>query len=273
LSISDASATASADNAALQGKRAFVTGGGSGLGLIFADALAEAGADVIICGRRHDVLETAVAQMRRHGGMARGIAADISSPAEITRLKDEIGEIDILINNAGYSIRKTSWLDVTPAEWDEVLKVNLQAPFMLAQAFAPGMMQRRFGRIINLSSIYGVVASNPDHYPDMTPDNTSYVASKHALVGLTKNLAMRVASSGVTVNTLSPGIFPGLSRKDRADGATAGVETAKRLNQEIPLHRFGVDADLRALVVFIAGPGSSYITGHNFVVDGGFTIS
>ncbi len=272
MSTNNLPATPGPTTAALQGKRALVTGGGSGLGLIFADALAAAGADVTICRRRADVLDSAVAQITGHGGVARGITADISSPAEISRLKDEIGEIDVLINNAGYSIRKASWLDVTPAEWEEVLKVNLQAPFMLAQAFAPGMMQRGFGRIVNLSSVYGVVASNPDHYPDMASDNTSYVASKHALVGLTKNLAMRVASSGVTVNTLSPGIFPGASRKDRTDGITAGQETAKRLNQEIPLHRFGVEEDLRALVVFIAGPGSGYITGHNFVVDGGFTI-
>lgn len=256
----------------LSGRRAFVTGGGSGLGLVFADALAEAGADLVICGRRADVIEKAAESLRRHGGKVEAHAADISRPDEIETLHDRIGPIDILINNAGYSIRKESWLEVTAAEWQEVLAVNLMAPFLLAQAFAPAMMAAGFGRIINLSSVYGVVASNPDHFPDMPSDNTSYVASKHALIGLTKNLAMRVAGSGVTVNTISPGVFPELSKQDRIDGATAGKKTGAALLQNIPMRRFGRQEDLRAMIIFVAGPGSAYITGQTLVVDGGFTI-
>ena len=257
----------------LSGRRALVTGGGSGLGFVFADALAEAGADLVICGRRAAVVEEAAEKLRIYGGNVEARATDISRPDEIASLKQQTGAIDILINNAGYSIRRQSWLEVTAAEWQEVLAVNLMAPFLLAQAFAPAMMAAGFGRIVNLSSIYGVVASNPDHFPDMPSDNTSYVASKHALIGLTKNLAMRVAGSGVTVNTVSPGIFPELSKQDRTDGASAGQKTGATLLQNIPMHRFGKADDLRGTIIFVAGPHSAYITGQTFVVDGGFTIS
>ena len=256
----------------LNGRRALVTGGGSGLGWIFADALAEAGADVVICGRRAEVIETAVGRLARHGVAAQGHALDISQPENSDRLKDLVGEVDILVNNAGYSIRKASWLEVTAAEWREVLDVNLMAPFLLTQRFAPGMMARGFGRVVNLSSVYGLVAANPDHYPDMASDNTSYVASKHALIGLTKNLAVRVAHTGVTVNAISPGIFPGATRQARADGVVPGQKTAEALLQQIPARRFGDAADLRSLITFIASEASAYITGHTFVVDGGFTL-
>ena len=161
----------------LRGRRALVTGGGSGLGLVFADALAAAGADIVICGRRADVVKDAREQLAGHGVTAEAHAMDISRPEEIDRLKDIVGEVDILVNNAGYSIRKNSWLEVTASQWREVLDINLMAPFLMAQRFAPGMMERGFGRIVNLSSIYGVVGANPDHYPDMASDNTSYAAS------------------------------------------------------------------------------------------------
>lgn len=256
----------------LADRRALVTGGGSGLGKIFSDALAEAGASLVICGRRADVLDTAAVDLRRHGVEVQCIAGDVSCPDDIARIKDKAGPIDILINNAGYSIRKNSWLEVTPAEWQEVLGVNLHGPFMMAQAFAPGMMERGWGRIVNLSSIYGVVASNPDHYPDMKSDNCSYSVSKHGLVGLTKHLAMRVAGTGVTVNALSPGIFSGQTATQRADGVVPGAQTAERLREAIPLHRTGNEDDLRAIIVYLAGPHSSYVTGQNISVDGGFTL-
>ena len=256
----------------LQGRRAIITGGGSGLGFIFADALAAAGADVVICGRRTEVIQAAAEQLARHGVAAEGHAFDLSRPEEIDRFKAAVGETDILINNAGYSIRRDSWLEVTAAEWQEVMNINLMAPFLLAQRFVPGMMERGFGRVVNLSSVYGLVGANPDHYPDMASDNTSYVASKHALIGLTKNLALRVAHAGVTVNTLSPGMFVGETRQARTDGVVPGQKTGELLLKEIPLRRFGREADLRGLITFIAGEGSAYITGHTFVVDGGFTV-
>ena len=256
----------------LSGRRALVTGGGAGLGKIFADALAEAGADLVISSRRGEVLENSAVELRRHGGRVDCIAADVSRPEEVARLKEAAGAVDILVNNAGYSIRKDSWLEITPAEWLEVLGVNLHAPFMMAQAFIPGMMERGWGRVINLSSIYGVVTSNPGHYPDMKSDNCSYSVSKHGLLGLTKHLAVRVAGSGVTVNALSPGIFAGQSTQKRADGVIPGALTAQRLREAIPVGRTGKDEDLRDLIVFLAGPNSSYVTGQNISVDGGFTL-
>lgn len=256
----------------LKGRRALVTGGGAGLGYIFSDALAEAGADLVICGRRADVIKDSAGKLATaHGIKAEGHAVDISTEDGIDRLKSVVGEVDILVNNAGYSIRRNSWLDVTRAEWEEVLTLHLTAPFFLAQRFAPGMMERGFGRIVNLSSIYGVVGCDPNHYPDSASDNTSYTTSKHGIVGMTKNLALRVSHAGVTVNAISPGIFP--TGTVRADGNKGGVKAAQILLAKTIVGRFGTPPDLRGLIKFIASDDSSFITGHNFVVDGGFTIT
>jgi len=249
-----------------------VTGGGAGLGKIFADARAEAGAALVLVGRRADVLAKTAEELRRHGRVIDCIAADVARPEDVKRVKHEAGAIDILINNAGYSIRRDSWLEITPAEWHEVLGVNLHAPFMMAQAFAPGMVERGWGRIINLSSIYGGVASNPDHYPDMKSDNCTYSVAKHGLIGLTKHLAVRLARTGVTVNALSPGIFARQSAQQRADGVVPGALTAERLRAAIPMGRTGGDDDLRGTIVYLAGPDASYVTGQSLSVDGGFTL-
>jgi NAD(P)-dependent dehydrogenase (short-subunit alcohol dehydrogenase family) len=134
------------------------------------------------------------------------------------------------------------------------------------------MTARGWGRVINVSSIYGVVASNPAHYPDTKSDNTSYSVSKHGLIGLTKHLAIRLAGTGVTVNAISPGIFMAQSAKVRADGVRPGAMTVKRLQEAIPEARFGTDTDLDAALLFRATPDSAYVTGQNISVDGGFTI-
>ena len=256
----------------LAGRRALVTGGGAGLGKLFSNALARAGADLVICGRRSEVLEEAAKQMQGLGGKVEPFPLDVSNPEDIKRAKVEIGAVDILVNNAGYSIRRDSWLEITPDEWHEVIGVNLSGPFLMAQAFVPSMIERGWGRVVNLSSIYGVVASNPAHYPDMKSDNCSYSVAKHGLIGLTKHLAIRTAGTGVTVNVLSPGIFAAQSEKRRSDGTAAGALTAQRLKEAIPVGRFGEDNDLSAIIVYLCGPDSGYVTGQNFSVDGGFTV-
>lgn len=256
----------------LAGRRALITGGGSGLGRLFAEALHDAGADIVICGRRREVVAAAAAEIGSSGPGVQAIQADVTDQADVRRLAESAGRVDILVNNAGYSIRRDSWLEITPEEWREVVAINLDAPFAMAQAFVPPMMERGWGRVLNVASIYGVVPGNPAHYPDMLSDNTSYVASKHAVIGLTKQLAMRTASRGVTVNVLSPGLFPGFNRKSSASGQARGAETSARLLEATPMHRFGVADDLRDAVVFLAGPGSSFVTGQNIVVDGGFTV-
>lgn len=128
----------------LQGRRALVTGGGAGLGNIFADALAAAGADLVICGRRAEILEQAAVKLRSHGGTVEAVQSDVSGAEGVSKLQRAAGDIDILINNAGYSMRKQSSLEITPAEWAEVLAINLQAPFMLApvNALSPGIFHR-----------------------------------------------------------------------------------------------------------------------------------
>ncbi|MGE0388462.1 MAG: SDR family NAD(P)-dependent oxidoreductase [Gammaproteobacteria bacterium] len=259
-------------NKVLTGRRALVTGGGQGLGRVFAQALADAGAGLVICGRRAEVLAQAAAELRGGGAQVLDLPCDVTRPEQIAALKDAAGPIDILVNNAGYSIRRNSWLEVTLAEWREVTGINIDAPFLMAQAFAPGMVERGWGRIVNVSSIYGTVAANPGHYPGMLADNASYMTSKHAIIGLTKHLAAALGGTGVNVNVISPGLFPGLSRRDRSDGNTRASTAMDLLQQATPLHRFGVAEDLREAIVLLAGPGSAFMTGQNLVIDGGFGI-
>lgn len=256
----------------LSGRTALVSGGGSGLGRVFANTLAKAGAKLVICGRRADVVDSAAAQMRADGAEARAFQCDVTDPDQITAMRQAIGSIDILVNNAGYSIRRDSWLETTLAEWREVTAINIDAPFLMAQAFAPEMIERGWGRIINVSSIYGIVAANPNHYPGMLSDNASYMTSKHAIIGLTKHLAVRLAGTGVTVNVISPGMFPSLSRQDRSDGNTRASEAMALLQDATPLHRFGEQEDLEETIVYLAGQGSAFMTGQNIVIDGGFSL-
>src|SRR5215472_1553444 len=191
----------------LSGKHALITGGGTGLGRCMTEALAEAGARVTICGRREQPLQTVCASLNAAGRTARYLVADVTSDADRRRLQAESGDIDILVNNAALGERKP-WLTVTIEEWRAILTLNLEAPFALAQLFVPPMVKRKWGRVINVSSIYGLIVGDPSLYGDWGVDLASYVASKHGLIGLTKHLAMVLGDTGVTVNALCPGMFP-----------------------------------------------------------------
>src|SRR5947207_6405524 len=148
----------------LAGKRALVTGAGTGLGRQMALALAEAGAHVVVCGRRREPIERCAAEARTFGIDAQSIAADVTREDDLQVLKAGAGQIDILVNNAGGGELKP-WLDVSMDDWRRITAINLDAPFRLIQLFAPPMMQRGWGRIINISSIYGLVGGNPARYP------------------------------------------------------------------------------------------------------------
>src|SRR4051794_25458833 len=139
----------------LEGRRALVTGAGAGLGLQMAQGLAEAGADLVICGRRPAPLEEAATQLRALGAEVNVIQADVTNEADCQRLRDAAGQVDVLVNNAGGG-RLKPWRDVTRADWDRIMDVNLYAPYRLIQLFAPAMVERGWGRIINISSIYGL---------------------------------------------------------------------------------------------------------------------
>jgi gluconate 5-dehydrogenase len=250
----------------LAGKRALVTGGGTGLGRQMATALAEAGADVFICGRRVEPLEETVRELAAAGHELGFVQADVTVDADLERLRERAGAIDVLVNNAGYSIRRP-WLEVPIDEWREVFAVNVEGPLRVSQLFAPGMIERGWGRIVNIASIYGMIAGDPARYGEAKLDIASYFASKHAVLGLTKHMAVELGRTGVTVNALSPGMFPSPPNE-----AVLTPDVRQALLDGTPVHRLGSDTDLKAAIVFLASPGASFVTGHNLVVDGGWTI-
>jgi NAD(P)-dependent dehydrogenase (short-subunit alcohol dehydrogenase family) len=250
----------------LSGKHALITGGGTGLGRCMTEALAEAGARVTICGRREQPLKTVCAALAAAGRNARYVVADVTSDADRRRLRAETGEVDILLNNAALGERKP-WLTVTIEEWRAIMQLNLEAPFALSQLFVPPMVAKKWGRLINVSSIYGLIVGDPALYGEWGVDLASYVASKHGLIGLTKHLAVTLGGTGVTVNALCPGMFPNTEQNAaNATGLVAGLEA------RTPLKRVGNNDDLRAAIVYLASPGSSFYTGQSLVVDGGWTI-
>ena len=250
----------------LSGKHALITGGGTGLGRCMTEALAEAGARVTICGRREQPLKKVCAAIIAAGGDARYVLADVTNEGDRQRLRADAGDVDILVNNAALGERKP-WLTVTLEEWRAILTLNLESPFRLSQIFVPSMMARKWGRLINVSSIYGLIAGDPALYGEWGVDLASYVASKHGLIGLTKHLAVMLGNTGVTANALCPGMFPNTEQNAaNASGLVAGLEA------RTPVKRVGNDDDLRAAIVYLASPGASFYTGQCLVVDGGWTV-
>jgi NAD(P)-dependent dehydrogenase (short-subunit alcohol dehydrogenase family) len=250
----------------LSGKHALITGGGTGLGRQMTEALAEAGARVTICGRREQPLKAVCASLTAAGRDARYVVADVTSDADRRRLLAQSREVDILVNNAALGERK-AWLTVTIEEWRAILQLNLEAPFALSQLFVPPMLARKWGRLINVSSIYGLIVGDPALYGKWGIDLASYVASKHGLIGLTKHLAATLGGTGVTVNALCPGMFPNTEQN-----AANAADLVAGLEARTPVKRVGNDDDLRAAIVYLASPGSSFYTGQSLVVDGGWTI-
>jgi NAD(P)-dependent dehydrogenase (short-subunit alcohol dehydrogenase family) len=258
----------------LDRRTAVVTGGGSGLGRVFALALAEAGAAVAVIGRRPEPLKSTAEEIRRLGRQALAISADVTDESAVGTAFDQIlstfGAIDVLVNNAvGYH---RAPVPVQPlAEWQRVLDVSVTGVFLCCRAAGPHMIARRRGRIINVSSVYGSVGRDLSLYAEGdldTAQSLPYATSKGALLSLTRDLAAGWARHGITVNAISPGMF------GRIDVADRGIppDVRARLVARTPLGRLGEPDDLRGVIVFLASDASAFITGHNLVVDGGWTI-
>ena len=248
----------------LTGKHALITGGGAGLGRQMTEALAEAGARVTICGRREAPVKKTAAALVAAGHEARGFVADVTVDADRRRLRDETGDVDILVNNAARGERK-DWLTVGMDEWRAIMELNLEAPFALMQLFVPSMITKGWGRVVNISSIYGLITGDPSLYGSWGNDLASYVASKHGLIGLTKHIAVMLGDKGITVNALCPGMFPNTEANE-----SHSKELVPALAARTPVKRAGNDTDLRAAVVYLSSPGSSFYTGQCLVVDGGW---
>ncbi|HJV69964.1 3-hydroxybutyrate dehydrogenase [Ideonella sp.] len=255
----------------LNGKTALVTGSTSGIGLGIAQALAAQGANVMLNG--FGDIEAAKAEVARHatGGAKVGYhGADMSKPAEIEAMvkacEAEFGAVDVLVNNAG--IQHVAPVDEFPVErWDAIIAINLSSAFHAIRVALPGMKARAYGRIINVASVHGLVAS---------AQKSAYVAAKHGIVGLTKAVALETATTPVTVNAICPGwvLTPLVQKQVDARAASAGVsiEEAKRqlLAEKQPSLQFTTPEELAGLAVFLCSPAAANIRGTAINVDGGW---
>jgi gluconate 5-dehydrogenase len=249
----------------LSGRVALVTGGSRGLGLQIAEALGEMGAKVAITARKSDELDQAVSRLKEQNITAQSFVGDIGKREAIAPLADAVlnkfGKVDILVNNAG-----ATW--GAPAEqhpleaWDKLVNVNLSGAFVLTQIIAlKSMIPAKWGRIVNVASIAGLMGQDPRFAP-----TAAYTATKHGLVGLTRQLAAEWGVHGITVNAICPGFFP--SKMTKATLDTAGA----LIKEWTPTRRLGGDEDLKGLAVLLASEASRHITGQAIAVDGGATI-
>jgi gluconate 5-dehydrogenase len=245
----------------LSGKVALVTGTSRGLGQYFARALAKAAADLAITSRDKNSLSKFAGEIHALGRRTFSAELDVRDHSSIQRaiaaIEDHFGKIDILVNNAGCNIRKPA-LDVTWDDWNTILDTNLRGSFFVAQAVARGMIQRGYGRIINIGSVTSVSG-----FAGLAP----YGASRGGIKQLTMSLADDWGSHGVTVNCLAPGWFKTQQNRVLYDNA-AWVEY---ISDRIPVKRPGLPDDLDGAIVFLASESSRYITGQTLLVDGGIS--
>ena len=250
------------DRFRLDGLAAVVTGGGGGIGAAGAAALAEAGADVVLVARNRDKLEEAAKAVVAHGRRAFVVEADVTDEASVKAAADHIatdfGKIDILFNNAGVTSPKTLF-DLPPDEFRRILEVNVTGAFLCSQAFAPGMVERGFGRIINMGSILSGRGM---------ASRSAYAASKAGLANLGAALAFELGPHGVTVNTLGATVIvTDLNRELVRTQPDLYGQVVKRT----PIGRLGELRDLTGVLVFLASEAAGFITGQILYVDGGYT--
>jgi NAD(P)-dependent dehydrogenase (short-subunit alcohol dehydrogenase family) len=252
-----------AETLPLAGRVALVTGASRGIGRAVALALGAAGATVACCARSAEQIEATAAEVGGHGGRARGFRLDVTRRNEIDAVVADIGAalgpIDILVNNAGITLDKRS-VEVTDDEWDDVLATNLTSTFTLARAVAPGMMEQRRGKIINIGSMYGKIG---------VPRYAAYCASKAAVEALTRSLAVEWARYGIQVNCLAPGYI----NTDIPREAMADEKLRTLFLSRVPARRIGEPEEVATLAVYLASAASDFMTGQTVYLDGGQTIA
>jgi len=246
----------------LDSRVALITGGAGGLGLVFARALAGAGADIALLGRRGEAAQAAAdAVAHEFSHRALGVAADVTNQEQVRaafdRVRAELGRIDILINSAGVNIRRPS-VDFSLDDWRKVIDINLTGSFICAQAAAPAMIENGWGRVINISSMLGMVGLG---------ERPAYTAAKGGVIQLTRTMALEWAQHKVTVNALAPGPFGTEMNRPLMENPVA----YRAFADKVPLNRWGETEELAGPIVFLASEASSFMTGAVLTVDGGWT--
>ncbi|MBE17676.1 MAG: 2-deoxy-D-gluconate 3-dehydrogenase [Nitrospinae bacterium] len=243
----------------LKRKVALVTGGGSGLGRAMSLALCDAGAEVIVTGRRINKLKSVVEEIKKKGGSAFSVVIDVQDETSIKNCLDKIKSmkmnIDILVNNSGIS--GSSWAVKQKVEdWDAVINTNLRGTFLMCREVGKSMIKRKNGVIVNVSSVAGMIGIQK---------LAAYSSSKGGIIQLTKTLSQEWAKFGIRINTLAPGYFLTDINKDYFS-----TESGKKMiENHIPLNRIGIDNELSGAIVFLASEASSFMTGSTLVIDGG----
>ncbi|MEP6592438.1 MAG: SDR family oxidoreductase [Acidobacteriota bacterium] len=246
----------------LTGRVAVVVGGTSGIGRALALGLAEAGADVVVSGRREELIDTVAGEIEARGRRTLRVPSDVSDIASLVRLRDacvaEFGKVDILQCVAG-TTKRVATLDMDEADWARIIETNLTGTLRSCQVFGRAMVERGYGRIVTIASLSSFVGLF---------EVAAYVASKAAVAGLTKALAVEWAPNGVTVNAIAPGVF-------KTDLNAALLETArgKEFLVRTPMRRFGRLEELVGAAVYLSSDAASFVTGHVLAVDGGFLAS
>jgi len=239
---------------------AVVTGAGRGIGRAIALKFGQAGADVACVSRTAENSENVAAEIRASGGKARAYAVDVADSKAVAAAAEKIladaGRVDILVNNAGI-VRDGLLMRMSDEDWDAVLDTNLKGAFAFTKAFSRALLKQRSGRIINISSVIGLIGN---------AGQCNYAASKAGLIGFTKSVAKELASRGITVNAIAPGFIE--------TDMTAALDEKMRqqIIQEIPLRSLGKAEDVAEAALFLAGTGGRYITGQVLAVDGGMVM-
>src|SRR5882724_5310823 len=244
----------------LENQIAVVTGAGRGIGRAIALKFANVGADVVCISRTQENSDKVAAEIRALGRKAWAFAVDVADSSAVTAAAEKIladcGKVDILVNNAGVT-RDGLLMRMPDADWDTVLDTNLKGAFLVTKAFSRAFIKQRSGRIINISSVIGLIGN---------PGQSNYAASKAGLIGFTQSVARELASRSITANVIAPGFIE--------TDMTGGLKPEWRVEllKQIPLNSLGQAEDIAEAALFLAGPGARYITGQVLTVDGGMVM-